>query len=282
MSSRSRSAPSRYTCVTSRGSQLRVEVHQDPTTDVIEPTTGISRAHSSGDVTHAHPAGGLRGEDGERSSVAVNRMLIRSSWSIALRAAARQGASTSRANMLSRVVRRHDDRPRAARTSSRSPSWSWSARPGRAATKATGPVATDRRERRAWSASLREVAPVPRREVPQLHRADPTRRAAVTGQLERLSSRADLSLAPLGHHERELRAARRASTTPQVRSAFARPDRRPGRPRDASGEVAAAGRALDLHEVLLLDPVAGVGQRVREVAVVHREQQALAVAVEPP
>ena len=46
--------------------------------------------------------------------------------------------------------------------------------------------------------------------------------------------------------------------------------------------AARTGHALDLHEVLLLDPERRMGEALGQVAVVGEHEQALAVGVEPP
>ena len=64
---------------------LRVEVREEPDTDGIEPSTGISRAHISGTLPRPIRRAASAGNAERRSSVTVNSTLTRSSCSMSLR-----------------------------------------------------------------------------------------------------------------------------------------------------------------------------------------------------
>src|SRR3954468_18971064 len=124
-----------------------------------------------------------------------------------------------------------------------------------------------------------EVAVRARSKPPEPHGPDAHAQQPGDRELKGLEHAAYLSLASLGHHDRELR-----SPGPGVDDPYgARPSRTiVKRHAGAQGcEVAPGGRTGDLDQVFLLDLVPRMGERVGEVPVVHREQQALALEVEP-
>ena len=123
-----------------------------------------------------------------------------------------------------------------------------------------------------------EFTPLPRTERTQSHGPIRTRTSRDTGSPTAASRRRTSRFRP------SVITRRTAPRSPICRRR-ARPSRgrghRPARPPGADARCASGRHALDLGEVLLLHAESRVGQTVREIAVVHQQEQPFAVPIEP-
>src|SRR5581483_2293144 len=279
-SSRSDSAPSRYTWATSVCRREVWKCMSTRTTLGIEPSTGISCAQSRGTLPSPIRLAASAGNTDRRSFVAVKNTLTRSAPLAPLRssiAARSRSVALSTASAESSATRMA---PRAARTVI-SP----------IAMRATRPMRANRlqaAQRGSQPCGAVEGANLFRRELPDLARLEPAEsersltdaNQTPDGKPHGGEHPPNLALAALADHQTDGAAASRARDRPDLQ-----------RSSDAvlelhsaaqPGELAGGGGSLDLGQVFLLHSEARVCQPLRELTVVGEQQQPFGVAIKPP